>query len=1008
MKLPMLPKPSVHFVAPGARRRLALAATFSLLTLNAAFAQATNSAPSTASAEKDKKDAENPVLLSPFMVDSSKDQGYRATNTLAGSRISTELKDVAAPLTVVTKEFLIDVNAVDVNDILSYTANTEGTRDYTASTPTLGRPSDGVAANAQQATRVRGLEAPNTMRDYFFTIGTGLGFDTYNLDQVTISKGPNSMLAGLGHAAGVINFSPVPADMSRNRNEATYRYGSFGDQRVTLDANVVAMKDVLAVRVAGMMMNKGYKQEPAFNHDRRLYATVTYKPWSKTTIRAGYEIAKVKSNEPNSITPEDDITQWVALGKPSYDRNSATPVSSFLWGDGNLPTVVYNKAGAIEGAFNTSTGYLFNQQNLNNVGIWTPLRMSNNTYLQLDEVNTSPSLANRKLTTTTVSIDQEILPKLYANVAYLHEKGNDNRLDLFRPEYANYLVDVNVRTPTGAANPHYGETYMQFRGLDNSQADNNSNRVARASLNYELDLTKHNKWFGRYRLTGFAEDRETEFQHLQYNAKGTNNSTRLAETGARYYLGGTATTPAGAVPKSLGLVSNVTNTYFDSTSGTFKTDTLTNFYALKSDQRKLEKLTSSAVVLQGYLWDDRIVGLFGIRRDKDRRGFDASVEGDPGATDPVTGLVYPAKGSYGTLAEKAAQTKTYGVVVHPLKWLSLHYNRSENFDPNAGSVDLLGKPTTTPTGQGRDYGFSIRLLDDKLNAKFNWFETTAKDGPAGNPANFPLAQWNMTFMDLVVEPELAAKAGITYKRGVAPGITVGDPRLENAYTANNSSKGLELELTYNVTKNWRVMANVSKQEAKQTDIASSLTGFIEERLAYWKSIPALWTGQVTSNNPWGLQQTGEQHFNQFLLGSYVGYKSVDGQPSTQIRKWHGNIVSTYDFTEGALKGFSVGGAARYLDRGIIGNPAIRDATGAVVALDLAHPYYSNSYIAVDAWVGYKMRILAEKYPLSFQLNIRDLQEGGSFRPIVANSDGTHAVYRIVQPRTFYFTTRFEF
>lgn len=67
---------------------------------------------------------------------------------------------------------------------------------------------------------------------------------------------------------------------------------------------------------------------------------------------------------------------------------------------------------------------------------------------------------------------------------------------------------------------------------------------------------------------------------------------------------------------------------------------------------------------QGYLWEDKIVGLFGIRRDKNEAGFIRSVEGDPAATDPATGLVKPAGSNYGTLASKSAQTKTYGVVVH--------------------------------------------------------------------------------------------------------------------------------------------------------------------------------------------------------------------------------------------------------------------------------------------------------------------------------------------------------
>ena len=50
----------------------------------------------------------------------------------------------------------------------------------------------------------------------------------------------------------------------------------------------------------------------------------------------------------------------------------------------------------------------------------------------------------------------------------------------------------------------------------------------------------------------------------------------------------------------------------------------------------------------------------------------------------------------------------------------------------------------------------------------------------------------------------------------------------------------------------------------------------------------------------------------------------------------------------------------------------------------------------------------DKYNLRIQLNIRDLDQSGHFRPIVANSDGSHSIYRIVQPRTFYLNSTLEF
>jgi hypothetical protein len=201
------------------------------------------------------------------------------------------------------------------------------------------------------------------------------------------------------------------------------------------------------------------------------------------------------------------------------------------------------------------------------------------------------------------------------------------------------------------------------------------------------------------------------------------------------------------------------------------------------------------------------------------------------------------------------------------------------------------------------------------------------------------------------------------------------------------------------------MGTLTKADAKQSNIASKLTAFINSRLAYWQSLAggALWNGNIrTSNNPWGLAQNGLEHWNQFDLSYFVGYQAIDGQPSQQLAKWHDT---------GALNGFNVGFGGRYIDKQIIGNPAIFSlVNGAqtVTGLDLAHPYTTGGYVAIDAWVGYKMKVAQGKYLLSFQLNGQDLQESGSFKPILANSDGTHAAFKIVQPRSYYFTTKLEF
>ena len=72
------------------------------------------------------QDKEEEVFeLSPFSVSAEDNVGYRANNTLAGTRLNTQLKDVASAVQVVTKEFLDDVGAVDLGELLTYTTGTE-------------------------------------------------------------------------------------------------------------------------------------------------------------------------------------------------------------------------------------------------------------------------------------------------------------------------------------------------------------------------------------------------------------------------------------------------------------------------------------------------------------------------------------------------------------------------------------------------------------------------------------------------------------------------------------------------------------------------------------------------------------------------------------------------------------------------------------------------------------------------------------------------------------------
>lgn len=255
------------------------------------------------------------VKLSPFEVSSTRDTGYQATDTLAGTRIRTNLADVGASIEVLTKQFLEDVGATNNQTLLQYTTNTQvagprGTYGGMGNSTDVNESGNLIAP--QGAQRVRGLAAADVARDYFIS---DIPWDSYNVDRIDILRGPNSILYGLGSPAGIINAATHNAEF-RNFGDVEFRTGSYGSNRGTLDFNQQIMPNVLSVRVDGLWSDKKYEQQPAFENDRREFGVVRFDPQlfknstAHTSIRVKVEHGEINSNHPREVPPMDSITPW--------------------------------------------------------------------------------------------------------------------------------------------------------------------------------------------------------------------------------------------------------------------------------------------------------------------------------------------------------------------------------------------------------------------------------------------------------------------------------------------------------------------------------------------------------------------------------------------------------------------------------------------------------------------------------------------------------------------------
>ncbi|WP_158277567.1 TonB-dependent receptor [Opitutus sp. ER46] len=325
-------------------RALCLTSVFSLAVTPALNAQ---SAPPPARPAADSAAQEEPLVLSPFLVEASEDRGYQATSTLAGTRVRTELKDVASAISVVTSQFLQDTGSKNQQDLLVYTTNTEiaGVRgNFSAAGGASTYNEISNLLRPSNNTRVRGLDAADNTRDYFLT---EIPWDAYIVDRVDLQRGPNSILFGVGSPAGIINTSINTATF-KNSNKVENRMGRFGSVRWSADFNYVAIKDVLALRFAALDDSTKYQQKPAFNRDRRLFGAVRYEPKlfgpeSRTSIRVNYENGNVNANRPRSLPPIDGITPWFRTGTSNGVANmnklTLNPLTTWdQWGNNYLGT----------------------------------------------------------------------------------------------------------------------------------------------------------------------------------------------------------------------------------------------------------------------------------------------------------------------------------------------------------------------------------------------------------------------------------------------------------------------------------------------------------------------------------------------------------------------------------------------------------------------------------------------------------------------------------------------
>jgi iron complex outermembrane receptor protein len=183
---------------------------------------------------------EETVQLSAFTVSAEDDQGYYAPLAISGTRTRTELINLPMNLNVLTEQFIKDIAATDLVDIVSFTAGL-------APAPATSGDTNGGDTTGFS---LRGFGTHVPYRNGFRRLRI---VDSTNIARVEVIKGPSSVLYGTAFAGGSVNYVTKRPVQNRRITELALRTGSHDFFRSEIDVNVPVVPKKLSVRFVGAL-----------------------------------------------------------------------------------------------------------------------------------------------------------------------------------------------------------------------------------------------------------------------------------------------------------------------------------------------------------------------------------------------------------------------------------------------------------------------------------------------------------------------------------------------------------------------------------------------------------------------------------------------------------------------------------------------------------------------------------------------------------------------------------
>jgi hypothetical protein len=273
-----------------------------------------------------------------------------------------------------------------------------------------------------------------------------------------------------------------------------------------------------------------------------------------------------------------------------------------------------------------------------------------------------------------------------------------------------------------------------------------------------------------------------------------------------------------------------------------------------------------------------------------------------------------------------------------------------------------------------------------------------------------------------IHPSLAHASGqldAAYLNGyndlTAPNIGGGSNFGDHVTTVDNQSKGVEIELTTQLLRNWNVTLNYSHVNATHSDIDPAAQAFISKMTGFMNgpggNIRMWWNGGSSLGSDW----------NSSIVAPFTVELNDQGHAAPEVAPWRLNLITNYTFDRGPIKGVFVGGAFRVEAARILGykyNPSFNNVNSTdpnyanVVAvtqggLDVNQPFKGSDDTHLDGWLGYSRKVY-KNVNWRIQLNLRSIGEKDHLTAAQYEPDGSLALARIQEGMGWTLENSFDF